>query len=373
MDHTEENRRLRRRLQELTDEARHSEAVARRCHERELLLLTAETLPRLLSVLTEGMLESFRLSCLSLILNDPDHEIRHLLRHAGTPGETFAMVRFEDNLKSFSPSYAELNKPWLGPFTHDAHARLFTRGKPLRSIALLPMIRRGGLVGSLNLGSQVPDRFTRRHGSDFLHRMATIAAMCLENAINRERVYLSGLTDILTGLHNRRFMERRLEEELARATRYRLPLSCLFLDADHFKRINDTLGHVAGDQVLEEMAQRVRKCLRASDIATRYGGEEFALILPQTGSDEAEHLAERIRLEISDRPFAVCDGGQVLNVTASIGVSEIPPSAPEMDVRTLAQRVISEADAALYQAKEQGRNRVVRYHPRPDTQSSRDL
>ena len=370
MDLRNENRRLRQRLQELTDEARNSEAVSRRCHDRELLLLTAETLPQLLNVLTEGMRQSFGLSSLSLVLCDPVHEIRHLLRHAGTPEEAFPMVRFEDHLESLSPVYARLSRPWLGPFTGEEHARLFPLGRPPDSIALLPMMRRGELVGSLNLGSEVPHRFTRHHGSDFLYRLATIAALCLENATNRERLFLSGLTDTLTGLHNRRYLETRLEEELARARRYRLPLRCLFLDADHFKGINDTWGHAVGDQVLVETAQRVKACLRASDIATRYGGEEFALILPQTGMDEAQHLAERIRLEVAGTSVAVVDDGRPLGITLSIGVSEILPGVHDGDLRALGQRVLAQADAALYQAKAQGRNRVVCHLPPGDEQDA---
>jgi diguanylate cyclase (GGDEF)-like protein len=368
MDLEKENQRLRRQLQGLTDEARNSEAVARRCHERELQLLTAETLPELLNILTEGMQRSFDMTSLSLVLADPDHEIRHLLRHAGTPAEAFAMVRFEDDLESLSPIYARLRKPWLGPFMGEEHARLFPRCEPLGSLALLPMMRRGGLVGSLNLGSQDPRRFTRHHGSDFLYRLATIAAVCLENATHRERLFISGLTDTLTGLHNRRYLERRLKEELARASRYRLPLSCLFLDADHFKRINDTRGHAVGDQVLAEMAQRVRACLRASDIATRYGGEEFALILPQTDAEEAVHLAERIRLEISSTP--IVNGGQPLSITVSVGVSRVLPSAHDRDLQALGRRLFAEADAALYQAKERGRNRVVRHPENLEKQSA---
>lgn len=280
------------------------------------------------------------------------------------------MVRFEDHLESLSPVYARLSRPWLGPFTGEEHARLFPLGRPPDSIALLPMMRRGELVGSLNLGSEVPHRFTRHHGSDFLYRLATIAALCLENATNRERLFLSGLTDTLTGLHNRRYLETRLEEELARARRYRLPLSCLFLDADHFKGINDTWGHAVGDQVLVETAQRVKACLRASDIATRYGGEEFALILPQTGMDEAQHLAERIRLEVAGTSVAVVDDGRPLGITLSIGVSEILPGVHDGDLRALGQRVLAQADAALYQAKAQGRNRVVCHLPQGDEQDA---
>ena len=127
MDLENENRRLRRQLQELTDEARNSEAVARRCHDRELQILTAETLPELLNILTEGMQRSFGMSSLSLVLADPDHEIQHLLRHAGTPAEAFAMVRFEEDLEwvlSQDPRSASSPFAWNVYMQRDAEEML---------------------------------------------------------------------------------------------------------------------------------------------------------------------------------------------------------------------------------------------------------
>lgn len=351
--------RLRQQLRALTEEAAHNESILKRFHERELSLLAADSLPQLLEILTSGMQDSFDLPSITLALHDPDHELRHLLLHSELHAESYPDIWFLDRLEELSPLCQRLRRPWLGPYLHDEHRPLFPRGERLQSVALLPMWRRGQHVGSLHLGSRDPKRFTRHHAADFLNRLATIGAVCLENTTNREHLVISGLTDALTGLHNRRYLERRLGEEISRARRYRQPLSCLFLDADHFKRVNDQHGHAAGDIVLREISLRVRECLRASDIATRFGGEEFTLLLPQTDIDEACHLAERIRLAIADRPVPI-PGSLELAVTLSIGVSQLPhDDLPDPD--SLGTQLLHQADQALYRAKQQGRNRVVRY------------
>ncbi len=348
-----ENRLLRSRLEQFMAEASYNERTHMRCHERELSLLAAEDLPQLLQILTQGMQASFRLPCISLVLLDPEHELRHLLANTGTSAETLNDVYFVDQLSTFSPILEGLRSPWLGPFLGYDHRELFPHCRALRSVALLPMIRRNTLVGGLYLGSDDISRFTRHHASDFLNRLAAIGAVCLENTANREHLVVSGLTDALTGLHNRRYLERRLSEEIARSRRYGHPLSCLFIDADHFKLVNDLHGHSAGDQVLRELSLRVRECLRASDVATRFGGEEFALLLPQTDLVEALKLAERIRHRVQQNPIPAGNGNE-LAITISIGVSELK----EADQEDAGERLISSADAALYQAKQQGRNRV---------------
>jgi len=371
MDLITENRLLRQRLQQFSEEARNNEAVLRRFHERELKLLTAKSLPELLYALTDGMLQSFGLSCLSLVLEDASYEIRHLLIHAGTPPEAFPLVQFTDHMESVSPIHVRLTRPWLGSFLDDEHSQLFPGQSRLKSVVVLPMIRGNRLIGSLNLGSRNPHRFTQDYASDFLSRLGTIGAVCLENATNRERLVVSGLTDALTGLFNRRYLQRRLKGELARASRYGTPLSCLFIDADHFKRINDTHGHPTGDKVLREIAHRLRTCLRASDIATRYGGEEFALILPNTRMKEAIVLAQRIRREIAARPIAFDKSGRPLTVTVSIGVSEMILRPHQQNHEAMSDRILADADAALYQAKVDGRNRVAQYsEPKQSTRRS---
>ena len=187
--------------------------------------------------------------------------------------------------------------------------------------------------------------------------LAGVAAVCLENAVNRERLRVAGITDALTGLYNRRHLQHRLEQEVTRARRYRQPLSCLFVDADHFKRINDTHGHAAGDQVLAALAQKLRARLRSSDLAARYGGEEFALLLPQTGIRAAHRLARDICTAVAAAPI-VLDDGESVAVTVSVGVAAVSGNG-HGSPRDLSQGLLQAADEAVYRAKAAGRNRVI--------------
>ena len=353
-----ENRRLRGQLRDLTDEAGKNETISRRFQTIELALLTAPSLSELLLRLVEGVAGVLGLDEVSLVLHDRDHEVRHLLLHAGSQEADFPGVRLVDSLDSVSGVYWRLRKPWLGPCMGPEHRSLFRPGSELCSVAILPLISQGILFGSLNLGSRELTRYTRHHATDFHSRLAVVGAVCLENAINRERLVLSGHTDVLTGWHNRRYLQRRLPEELARAQRYRQPLGALLLDVDHFKAVNDTYGHDSGDRVLRDVADRVKGELRSSDVAVRYGGEEFAVLLPQTGLEDAAHLAERIRRTVAAVPFQG-HAGEELAVSVSVGVAQLQPQSQGAELQLLGQQLFREADKALYEAKSSGRNRVI--------------
>jgi two-component system cell cycle response regulator len=160
------------------------------------------------------------------------------------------------------------------------------------------------------------------------------------------------ITDPLTGLFNRRRFADVLKREFAVTKRYKNTLSCLMIDLDHFKRINDRFGHDAGDQVLKETARRLMQTLREVDVPARYGGEEFAVLLPHTGKQEALVAAERVRNAIRAQEFEV--GKERLRMTTSIGVSG------NVDVPTgQAEDLVKAADFALYEAKRRGRDQVV--------------
>ncbi|MBO6798298.1 PleD family two-component system response regulator [Maricaulis sp.] len=158
------------------------------------------------------------------------------------------------------------------------------------------------------------------------------------------------ITDALTGLHNRRFIESRLRQAVESANAGGAPVSVLLLDIDYFKRINDTHGHEAGDVVLKIFAQRITAQLRALDLASRYGGEEFVILMPGSGLAEAEHAAERIRRSVCSELFKLSDELE-LPVTVSIGLAQASPGEPM-------ESLLRRADAALYEAKTDGRNRV---------------
>jgi diguanylate cyclase (GGDEF)-like protein len=268
-------------------------------------------------------------------------------------------VLFVDSAHALTPQRAA-GRPWLGAFARTEHGLLFPANLRLRSIALLPLLRERRLIGSINLGSDDRERFTPAHATDFLHHVAVIAAFCLENAVNRARLIRSGFTDVLTGWHNRRYLLNRLREELARCRRERTALTCLMIDVDHFKRINDRHGHLAGDDVLRQVAHRIEGQVRGSDVAARYGGEEFVMLLPATGRDAGGLLAERIRRAVADEPVTIAgNGNESLAVTVSIGVAEHRASAGAEDLRLAGDQLLALADRALYEAKAAGRNTVA--------------
>ncbi|BCH24873.1 PleD family two-component system response regulator [Mesorhizobium sp. L-8-3] len=161
------------------------------------------------------------------------------------------------------------------------------------------------------------------------------------------------VTDALTGLHNRRYLDNHLETLFNRAVTRERPLSVMITDLDRFKTVNDTYGHDGGDDVLREFAKRLRRNVRGIDLACRYGGEEFLVVLPDTEGHDAERVAERIRAEIERTPFIVGREGISVSITISVGVScvKYPPDSVEA--------LIKRADVALYEAKRGGRNRVV--------------
>lgn len=343
---------------ELTEQVAQNDEKLRRTQQRELRLLQAEDLDSLLKVLVGGLRASYQLEYVSVVICDPDHDIRHLLLANGTPAETFPHLLMVESLTGLAPQYIALHKPWLGSFAACDHSMICPDASDVKSIAMIPLTHRGKLMGSINLCSGDAQRFTREHASDFLAHLGVIASFCVENAVNRARLMRSGFTDVLTGWHNRRYLIVRLSEELARARRDRTSIVCLMLDIDHFKRINDTWGHVAGDAVLRELAHRIESQVRASDVAARYGGEEFIILLPNTDVSSAELLAERIRGAISVSPIDLpC--GEAVTVTASIGISEVQPVADDHDLKTLGDSLIARADVALYAAKSAGRDRVV--------------
>lgn len=352
-----ENNKLRERLAVLTEESERNLTVLRRSQARELELLKANSLPDLLKRLVVGLANSYGLSSVTLLLCDPHHEIRHLLMDAMDPDQVLPGVLYVDSMAGLAPQFTSLSKPWLGHYIGADHQLIFPGATHIRSVALLPLIRQDRLMGSLNFGSADQKRYTRHHATDALSHLAMITSFCLENMVNRARLIRSGLTDVLTGWHNRRYLQDRLREELARSRRDRQPLCCLMLDVDHFKRINDRFGHLAGDQTLREVAHRVEEQIRRSDVAARYGGEEFVLLLPSTALDDAVGLAERIRKGVSAMPIAV-DERNALTITVSIGVSQALPDEYENDLKTVAESLLASADVAMYKAKSAGRDCV---------------
>jgi len=217
----------------------------------------------------------------------------------------------------------------------------------------------GSLSGTLCLMSNTPSGFTDED-IEFLGVLAERAGTEIERESYvhelmdlKERFEQLSTIDELTRMFNRRYIRERLEKEFSRAKRYGCEFTLIMLDIDHFKVINDEHGHVFGDLILKEVALVVKSSIRDVDVISRYGGEEFAIILPQTPEDKAMIAAERIRKNIDEHVFA--DERHAIRLTICIGISSYP--APSVST---AQHLIDRADEALYKAKRQGPNNLAK-------------
>lgn len=342
---------VRGKLEALIEEARRNEEKLARFDAFERRLFASRTFPALVHLLLDDYRKIFSLDAVRLLCLDGEGDIARLFEEANTPLPAGLQL---------CRDVAEIIEQLGG----DREVRLARGAMPgngreeaaTASHAVLPLRCGEDLLGGLIFGSCDPDRYAPNVGTRFLERLAAVAALCLDNALAHERLRHAGLTDALTKVYNRRYFEDRCRVEVADALRHRRPLSAMFLDLDHFKRINDTLGHRAGDEVLRAVAQTVQGQLRAGDVLARYGGEEFIVLLPHTDGSLALQVAERIRLAVASRPLKL--GDRTLSVTLSIGVAMLDHTADDGLEASMAA-MIAAADAAVYQAKRSGRNRVA--------------
>jgi diguanylate cyclase (GGDEF)-like protein len=213
-------------------------------------------------------------------------------------------------------------------------------------------------IGVLNVADKRGGDLYDQDDLVLIDLVAPQIALALERAVWQHRAnqfQLMSITDPLTGLHNRRYLEARLSEELNRSKRYDVPLSFMMIDIDDFKLYNDRNGHQAGDRALEITAQCLRSTLRKADVASRYGGEEFSILLPQTSLNEAGMIADRLRRTIMNARFPHGETQPLGSVTVSIGLSSLSSSLDSVEA------IIRAADRALYHAKSHGRNRAYAY------------
>ena len=213
-----------------------------------------------------------------------------------------------------------------------------------------PLVVRDRLLGFIILNKVKEGFYTTEH-AEYLGIFARHAALAVLNALTYGEVEQASITDFLTGTFNHRYFHQQLQVEWERASRVIQPLSLLMIDLDNFKNVNDMYGHLFGDQVLRAVASRFKSALRTADLLARYGGDEFAVILPGASLAGAIYVAERLRLAIADNPIEV--GDLVFQITVSIGVATYPDHA--LGTREL----ISYADRLMYKAKTEGRNRYL--------------
>ena len=289
------------------------------------------------------VLEAFAVDHVSVLLKDQDALVMRAHRGRLTPA-----ITDDEQLPNNTGLWSEAFHSGKTVAQGKAAPGSVETFKESQSRMCIPLISFGQTVGVLVLDSKREDAFNPADASP-LESVADICATAIQNAHYVERVRHLANIDGLTGIFNRRYFEKQIADELERSRRYDTELTVVMVDIDHFKRLNDEFGHLLGDEVLRQVSSIFSQQLRKNDVVCRYGGEEFAILLPQTNFQQAQAVAEKLRKVVEAWQFP----GVPRPVTISSGVASCPAHGATRD------DVVKAADAALYTAKQSGRNCVV--------------
>jgi two-component system cell cycle response regulator len=353
-----ENHALRSQLDDILELAHRNQSILARHQSFELKIIGASHFKELISYIFSELANTSDLDIVTLALVDPRQDLQQMLNDLRIDLQEFPGLLFVRHEHELQTKALLSYKPLLGKYQGHLYGNLYRScTKKPASVAVIPLVRQNRLIGYLNLGSFSAERFLTTMATDFIERLGSIIAICLENVLNNERLVYIGLTDPLTNVSNRRYVEQRTLEEIARARRQSYGIACMYLDIDFFKKINDQHGHQGGDDVLCEVAKRIKAELRLSDTLGRFGGEEFVVLLINANLQDAMLVAERIRRSIAGKPFTLSDKGHC-STTISIGLTTVSEKHNLGEATAVAREMISRADRALYDAKRSGRNQV---------------
>ena len=304
-----------------------------------------------------SLVSRFQMETVSVaLLGDLDESTVHVVSYRGLKKEDVGLT-----LPALQPLLAFLDKDEYSQIPlgylkdnfpdRDIVDRLARHGIEV----VVPLRTDKGAVGVLLLPRSGLSETYSLADLQYVTRIVRFASIAVENA----HLFRQATTDRMTGLFSHHFFEKNLDEELERARRYKSTFSLVMFDIDHFKKFNDTYGHLQGDRIIREISRILCKSIRQVDFPARYGGEEFALILPAVDVRGAMVVADRIRKRVESFGFPSMNGGEPLHVTISVGVTEFDPESSYAP-----SEIIREADRALYRSKENGRNRVTVGKPR---------
>lgn len=350
------NRELSASLNDLLKKAKQNQITQEKFYQLELYFLQSTSLLGLFGKLLTELKVKLDLELVELHIVDSNSEIQRLINDIYGELE-FENLIYHENTQKLNILLNEKKDIQLTQQPEIISQLFGFSQKKIYSVALLPLVREGKLIGSIHFGSHNKQRFVPGLATSFLEHLGSIIGICIENAITQEQFKLLSLVDLLTRTKNRRYFIQSLTKEIARATRSNSPISCLFLDLDHFKQVNDTHGHLTGDRALQSVASTIMPLLRQSDVFARFGGEEFTILLPDTKLKQALEIAQRIRTEVSQISIAD-DHNEAFKITVSIGVSTWEANHSSVTFEEAQNYLISQADKGVYLAKEKGRNCV---------------
>jgi diguanylate cyclase (GGDEF)-like protein len=331
-------------INDILDRLKENDEIARKFSDIEIKILTILNFTDLFEVLLTEIMTKFQVPHVWISMIDKS-EVSNLIQAL----DSSDLLKKRMNIIErdiFLELIGNSTKPILLNQDLKPYFKLFPQGNKyfIRSLAITPLTLDGEIIGSLNQGDFSNKRFQEGMDTSLLGQLAIKTSICLSNVTAHEKLKFMAFHDPLTGLLNRRVMESVLRREYNRAKRYNSVLSVAFLDVDGFKGVNDTYGHDTGDDMLKYIAHSMMKMSRESDIVSRYAGDEFVIILPETGSANAKHLLERLEALFEEKPLVA--GNQSIPVKISFGVS----STEDEDL-LIPEDLIKKADELLYQAK----------------------
>lgn len=362
----EKNRQLQYKLDHLLKQARANEKKQELYETFGFEIIGASTPKQLRDLLLSQIIARFQLLGVVLCLVDHHKDTERLF----FDHDEEARLNFEnkllilDTLKDTEIIQSLTDHPMLGTEILKTYRWMMVNLKnreQIKSAAYLPLLRSGRIIGALLLLSHDINRYQHGIGTLFLQKLSAMTAVAIENCLNQQRIKEVSYQDVLTQAYNRRYFDLRFKDEIARCVRWDDDLICMFLDVDHFKKINDSYGHQTGDLVLRYMAGLIKEQVRSCDIVARYGGEEFVVALPSTVLQAAHEIAERLRQAISSTPLNFHD--KQFTVSVSIGMASLRNllTAQQHDADFIGTTLLDRADQALYAAKTGGRNQVAVY------------
>lgn len=323
---------------------RENEETARKFFEVETSVLSTLDFEDFFRKLLSTIMDRFQVGHVWVTLIDTGRASRLLKEHASSavPREQVKIVEG----RTFSRAMSGASSPVLANQGLERFAPLVPDGigQTFRSLALIPIVLDGEPAGSLNFADASAERFSPDSDTSLLEQLGLVVSICLSNVSAHEEIKALAFRDPLTGLLNRRAMESALDRELSRAKRYGGNLSLVFIDLDDFKKINDTLGHDCGDELLVSAASAMLGMARLNDIVSRFAGDEFVIILPETSHEEAENLLMRMERHFDENPARL--KGTPVSVRFSYGIAS-PDFSGDEDAASL----LKKADDRLYQHK----------------------